>query len=157
MYSPMHPPHSTNANNNLLSQQANRSTSSISSASRAAKSYQSVSTRSAGIEDASPVQLTQLLFDGALARLTTAKGHMQRKEIAKKGEILGKAIALINELQHSLNQEAGGDLAERLDNLYDYMLRQLTIANRDNNPDIIDEVHHLLSQITDAWRQLPQR
>lgn len=160
MYAPLSPTSQKSSALRPLANDTNSPSSPLSTASahtsakKAAGYYQTISTGSAGIETASPMKLTQMLFDGALARLLAAKGHMQRNETAKKGENIGKAIAIINELQHSLNLDQGGELAERLDGLYDYMLRQLTKANLENNPDFIDEVHHLLAQITEGWRQL---
>ncbi|MCB1737229.1 MAG: flagellar export chaperone FliS [Gammaproteobacteria bacterium] len=104
------------------------------------------------IEDAKPAELVYMLFEGAISRLAAAKGHIERKEIARKGEMISKATAIIIELQRSLDMEKGGEFAERLDALYDYMLRQLTQANLHNDLDKVEEVIKLLSPIRDAWK-----
>jgi flagellar protein FliS len=47
--------------------------------------------------------------------------------------------------------EAGGELAIRLDQLYDYMARRLVSANRRNDPEALREVHRLLCEIRTGW------
>ncbi|MGB1111316.1 MAG: flagellar export chaperone FliS [Gammaproteobacteria bacterium] len=118
----------------------------------AATQYQSIGV-STGIESANPAELVHLLFEGAVARLRAARGHIERNEIARKGETLGAAADIIIELQRSLDMDKGGEFAERLDALYDYMLMQIARANLNNDVDKVDEVVNLLDPIRDAWKQ----
>jgi len=94
------------------------------------------------------------MMRGAQDRIASARGHMERKEAQKKGEQLGKAIALIDGLRGSLNIEAGGEIAANLDALYDYMGRRLAEANARNDVELLNEVSALLSEIRDAWEQV---
>lgn len=104
------------------------------------------------INNASPHKLITLLFEGALNAIATAKGHMQRNEIAEKGKAITKAIAIIDEgLKVSLDIEAGGELAQNLNDLYEYMCVRLLISNLKNDQDGLDEVAQLLSGIKEAW------
>lgn len=116
----------------------------------AVQNYTSVKVHS-GVESASPHRLIQMLFEGALERIAQAKGAMSQKQLARKGEMIGKAIAIVGGLQGSLNDKEGGRLAENLDNLYDYIIRRLTQANYENNPDYLDECGRLLGEIKSAW------
>ncbi len=116
----------------------------------AVQNYASVKVHS-GVESASPHRLIQLLFEGALERIAQAKGAMSQKQLARKGEMIGKAIAIVGGLQGSLNDRDGGGLAENLDNLYDYIIRRLTQANYENNPEYLDECGRLLGEIKSAW------
>lgn len=114
-------------------------------------SYQSVSV-DAAIASANPHQLILLLFDGAMASLVAAGGQMARKEIDTKGLSISKAIDIIrNGLMASLDQEAGGELAERLDALYEYMCNRLLYANLKNDEKALEEVRNLLNELRDAW------
>jgi flagellar protein FliS len=71
-----------------------------------------------------------LLFAGAQAAIGKARGAMQQQQIAAKGEAISKAIDIIaNGLKLSLDVEKGGELAERLDALYDYLVLRLLRAN----------------------------
>jgi flagellar protein FliS len=108
-----------------------------------------------GVEAADPHQLILMLFDGALLSVSAAALHMKRKEIARKGEAVSKAINIIaNGLKASLDLEAGGELAEKLSALYEYMCNRLLYANLHNQPAPLDEVSHLLAELKDAWVQI---
>lgn len=113
------------------------------------------------VESADPHKLILMLFEGALLAVASASLHMQRQEIARKGEAVSKAINIIlNGLKASLDMTAGGDLADKLAGLYDYMSHRLLYANMENNQAALDEVSHLLSELKLAWeqigRQVPQ-
>ena len=104
---------------------------------------------------ASPHRLIQMLLDGALDRLASAKGHMLRGEVAAKGNRIRGALLLIGGLRSSLNKEAGGSIARNLDMLYDYMERRLVLANANNDPEVLGEVVSLLMEIKTAWDAIP--
>jgi len=96
-----------------------------------------------------------MLMAGALEKIAIAKGHMERQEIAQKGGHISWAISIIDGLRASLNLEAGGEIAQNLDDLYDYMTRRLARANVENNMDLLDEVASLLRTIKGAWDEIP--
>lgn len=116
----------------------------------AIQSYSSVKVHS-GVEEASPHRLIQMLFEGALERIAQAKGAMLQNQIARKGEFIGKAVNIVGGLQGSLNDKEGGNLAANLDGVYDYVIRRLTQANFENNPDYLDECSRLLHEIKAGW------
>ncbi|UTF60803.1 flagellar export chaperone FliS [Gilvimarinus sp. DA14] len=121
--------------------------------SAAARQYQQVNVQSS-VVDASPHRLIQMLFEGALERIAQAKGAMLRSDIALKGELISKAIKIIQGLQGSLNDNEGGDLAANLDQIYDYIIRTMIQANRQNKPELLDECGQLLGEIKSAWDQI---
>ncbi|MCG6939217.1 MAG: flagellar export chaperone FliS [Gammaproteobacteria bacterium] len=108
-----------------------------------------------GVTDASPHRLVEMLLEGALEKLAKAKYFLKRGELVTKGETIGQAIAIIGGLQSGLNIDAGGELAENLDRLYDYMARRLLQANMENDENIIDEVSSLLKEIKTGWDAIP--
>ena len=116
--------------------------------------YNSVSVNS-GVEDATPHRLVQMLMEGALDKIATAKGHMVHNEPAEKGRFISWAISIISGLQSSLDMEAGGELSRNLDDLYDYMVRRLGEAGAGNDPAILDEVSALLLEVKSAWDVIP--
>jgi len=116
----------------------------------ALKQYQTVNTQ-AQVVDASPHRLIQRLMEGGLSRLAQAKGAMERGQVALKGELLGKAIAIIGGLREGLDLRQGGELAANLDSLYEYMSSRLLQANRSNDVAIIDEVAGLLREVKSGW------
>lgn len=100
------------------------------------------------------LQLILHMMEGAISRIATARGHMARHEAAPKGEELGRAIGLIDGLRTSLDKEQGGDIAQNLEALYDYMMHRLVEANLNDNTEILDEVEDLLHEIKSGWQEL---
>jgi flagellar protein FliS len=106
----------------------------------------------AAVSTASPHQLIVLLFEGASQAIVVARGGIEAGDIPKKGAAITKAIdIIINGLRASLNLEEGGDLAQNLYALYDYMARRLLHANLHNDKAALDEVLKLLNEIHGAW------
>jgi len=120
--------------------------------SNGAKQYQQMSAHTA-VMDADPHRLIQLLFEGALARIAKAKGHIARKEIEARNETINSAIRIVGGLQESLDMDAG-EIAQNLDNLYDYMIRRLFEANSKSSNVMLDEVANLLIEIKTAWDEI---
>ncbi len=117
--------------------------------------YKKVSLHSS-LMDASPHRLVQMLMEGVLEKIAEAKGNMLNQYIAKKCKDIGTAITIISGLQASLNKEAGGEVAENLDSLYDYMCRRLVMANSCNDETILDEVATLMVEIKAGWDGIPE-
>lgn len=108
-----------------------------------------------GVEQADAHGLVNLLFKGAIEKLLSAKGHIDREELHEKAVNITKTIAILDGLRSSLNLENGGEIAQNLDDLYDYMQRRLVVANADNDKGIINEVNDLLHEIQEAWNSIP--
>ena len=120
----------------------------------AISAYREVSV-DAAVEAADPHGLILLLFSGAQAAIGSARVAMQQDQIAVKGESISKAIDIIsNGLKASLDLEKGGELAARLQALYDYMVLRLLQANLKNNLKVLEEVSELLETIHSAWREI---
>jgi flagellar protein FliS len=105
---------------------------------------------------ASPHQLIQLLMENTLRKIAAAKSYMLQgsskwENVAKKGENISNAIALVEGLRLALDKQAGGEIAQNLEDLYDYFERRLAIANAKNDPAILDEVSSLMNEIKSAW------
>ncbi|GGY70053.1 B-type flagellar protein FliS [Cellvibrio zantedeschiae] len=117
---------------------------------QAAQHYSSVKNQGS-VLDASPHRLIQMLFEGALERIAQAKGAMLQNQVARKGELISKAINIVGGLQGSLNDKEGGELAANLEGLYDYIVRRLIKANLSNDPEILDECGRLLGELKSGW------
>lgn len=116
----------------------------------ALQQYQSVNTQAQAV-DANPHRLIQMLMEGGLTRLAQARGAMERQQVAQKGELISKAIGIINGLREGLDVKNGGEIATNLDQLYDYMVRRLMEANLNNEPAILEEVSGLLREVKAGW------
>jgi flagellar secretion chaperone FliS len=111
----------------------------------------------AEILGSSPHRLIMLLFDGAFAYIAQAKAHMAAGEVQAKAEAITRAVDVISRgLRSSLNIRDGGELAQALDDLYEYIGLQLVKGHMQNNPALLDEATTLLKQLADAWAQIEQ-
>ena len=127
---------------------------------KAAAQYRVV--RSHGlVADASPTRLVQIMFEHILSQLTTARGCMERikdnrplNEVTAKVTAIAKAMALIGQLNGTLDMERGGEVAKNLRALYEYMLNRLTLANATNDPGLVAEVAGLVAEIKIGWDQI---
>jgi len=107
-------------------------------------------------EGASPHRLIQLLMDGALEKIRIAKGVMERRNIPEKVRQINWALSIVDGLRQSLDMEKGGEIAQNLDAIYDYIQRRIVVANMENDPRILDEVAGLLAEIKTAWDVVPE-
>lgn len=116
-----------------------------------ARTYAKVGIESS-VTTADPHKLISMLYQGALLAIANAKNSILRENISARGAAISKAIAIIGEgLNASLDKSVGGDLAQNLSSLYDYMVMRLVAANLKNDMAALDEVARLLSDLKGAW------
>ena len=124
---------------------------------RALNSYSALEVET-GVESASPQRLIIMLYDGAIKSVYAAKAAMARGDVAGRGAALSKAISIIDEgLRAALDLENGGEIAQNLMALYDYISRRLLHANLKNDVKSVDEAARLLGELKQAWEVLEQR
>ena len=118
---------------------------------RDANAYARIGVES-GILSASPHQRIVMLFDGYQTSIRLARLHLQAGNIAEKGRAITKAINIVSQgLRASLDLEQGGEIAEQLDQLYDYTVRLLLRANLNNDEAALITASQLLDTIAAAW------
>lgn len=125
------------------------------SRSMGANVYANVGLQSS-VLDANPHRLIQMLMEGFLQSVNVASHAMQRGDYALKGAQISKAIAILGGLKDGLDEEKGGELAANLKDLYSYMEMRLFEASAKNEPAYLEEVKVLMSEIKEAWDQVPE-
>ena len=118
--------------------------------------YAQIDTESA-IHNASPHQVIKLLMQGFLTNINKAKASIQAGDINAKNHFIHKARDIIYGLLEALNLEEGGELAQNLQMLYEYITRRLSEANLHNSIDMLDEVAGLLREIKTGWDAIPEK
>jgi len=91
------------------------------------------------------------LMDNALRRIDQARHWMADEDSLEKHHLLSAAVQIVGELRSTLDVRAGGPFAANLDDLCDYMARQLVAANLQNRVAALDEVADLLREVRTAW------
>ena len=123
------------------------------SARNFANQYRQTGVSSAVLE-ASPHELVTLMLAGARERARLAIACLERGDLPRKAQAISEAGAIIGGLDGALNLEAGGEIADGLQALYDYAQRRLAAANAFNDPEPLFEVDNLLGEIESAWRAI---
>ncbi len=121
-----------------------------------AKAYAQVGLES-GVNSASPHGLILMLYDGAVQAIRQAIMYQQQNAPAEKGVAVGKALRIIDEgLKAALDVKAGGDLAEQLALLYNYIAKELLVASAQNNAERMNNCIVLLEDLRSAWADIGQ-
>ena len=105
------------------------------------------------IHTASKEQILLMLYQAAIKNCKKAMEAIDEGQIAKKGEFIGKLQDIIIELNNSLNHEVGGDVADELASLYDYLLYETTQANIKIDKKPLESVHQILGTLYEGWSQ----
>ncbi len=95
--------------------------------------------------------LDLLLIESALEHVATARRWMTAGESTEKHHLLSAAVQIVGELRSTLDIREGGPFAAHLDDLCDYMARQLLAADRHNRVETLDQVADLLREIRSVW------
>jgi flagellar protein FliS len=112
--------------------------------------YQTVSVHG-GVADADPHAMVLMLMDAATERMAKARGCIERGEKVRQAGLLHSSVQIVAELRGSLNIKEGGELAQNLSNLYEYMIRRLVVGNATSDAKIVLEVARLMDEIRTAW------
>lgn len=95
------------------------------------------------------------MFDAIQKNIAIAAGAIDRNEVKLKGGKISQAIEIIDNLRASLDMYKGGELAENLYALYDYMERRLVEANLTDNKTVLSEVSSLVEELKEGWSAIP--
>lgn len=106
------------------------------------------------ISTQSPGRLVVMLYEGAIKFLSQAVVAMEQDDPAEKGRLIARAGDIIIELDCVLDMEAGGEVAANLHGLYDFMIRHLCTAHRNNDAAMMQEVISLLVELNEGWKAI---
>lgn len=111
--------------------------------------------RKAQIETAPPHKLVAMLLHGAVIRCQQAKEALEKGLHNEARPLLLKAQDIVAELMSSLDFEKGGEIAQRLFLLYEFVYRRLVEANVSRNPGALADALQVLRGLEEAWNALP--
>jgi len=105
------------------------------------------------INYASKEQLLMMLLEGACKFAKIGRQAIIDKDVKKAHENLVKTQDIFYELMATLDVKKGGEWAETLYNVYDFIVRRLVDANLKKDVVIVDEVIPLIEEIRDTWNE----
>ncbi|OFW46068.1 MAG: flagellar export chaperone FliS [Acidobacteria bacterium RIFCSPLOWO2_12_FULL_67_14b] len=101
-----------------------------------------------------PLELVVMLYDGALRFLAVARDAVERKDIHARRDAISRVLAIISELQSTLDMDRGGTLAADLDGLYGYITRRVMDAALHNDTVPLDDARRLIETLRDGWQTI---
>jgi flagellar protein FliS len=107
--------------------------------------------RQTEIESRTPLELVVMLYDGALRFTAEAREAIVRRDIRSRQQSLSRALAIVSELQSTLDMESGGDLAAELDKLYGFVRDRLVDASLKQDLKPLDEARRVLATLREGW------
>ena len=103
------------------------------------------------VQTASPEQILIQLYDGAIRFVHQAKTAFAEGREADKAKAISKTVAIVAAFSNTLDREVGGEIAEELSQLYDFILRELSLANSTNDAAKLDPVEKILLDLREAF------
>ncbi len=102
----------------------------------------------------SPLQLVVMCYDGMIRFMKKAYQSIEKNDIENKVKFINKTIAIVDELQNSLDFVQGGEVARNLDRVYDYFNNELMKIGIDNNLESLLHLETLASDLRSAWSKI---
>jgi len=100
---------------------------------------------------ASPIELTRLLYQRAIALVRNAREHLNNGKVKERSDCISKAWEILLEFITALRPEEAPELCARLRALYCYMQGRLLQANLEQSDEPLADVLGLLTTLADAW------
>lgn len=103
---------------------------------------------------ASPLELISILYEHAILCVREARVCLSKGEINSRSAAIAKVIAIISELDGSLDHKSGAEIAVNLAKLYQYMRERLMAASAMQDDEPLREMETLLTTLGEAWRAI---
>lgn len=110
--------------------------------------------RQTEVRSRTPLELVVMLYDGALTFMTAAQDAIDRGDIPARRTAISKTLAIVSELQSTLNMEQGGHIAASLDELYRWSSARLLDAAAANDAGPVTEVVQVFRTLRDGWNDI---
>ena len=111
----------------------------------------------ASIENAPPVKLVRLLYQGAIRFLDTAAACDPRAADSKFNHWLGRAEDIVVELRISIEPGPAPEIAASLSDLYGFVENAIREARRDRKVEPLAGARTVLATLLEAWTAIDTR
>jgi flagellar protein FliS len=110
--------------------------------------------RQTEVQSRTPLELVVMMYDGALRFLTEARGAIERRDVRARREPVSRALAIISELQSTLDMEKGREIASSLDALYIYVISRIVEAGAKQDVGLLDDAVRVLNILREGWLEI---
>lgn len=117
--------------------------------SRGIQAYRQTDLQSMGKE-----KLIVLLYRKILEHLDAAAVAAGAQDRAGMGSRLGRAQRIVTELRGALDHDVGGDIADNLAALYDFVFKEILQMLVDQDPVHVANARRVLEPLLEAWSSI---
>jgi flagellar secretion chaperone FliS len=110
--------------------------------------------RQLSVQGATPIGLIVMLYDGAISALQRANAAIEARDIEKKCAHLNRVLAIVAQLEGTLDFDRGGEVAQTLQQLYVHARARILQANIENSKEILTSLAQQFSTVREAWDQI---
>lgn len=100
---------------------------------------------------ATPVELTRMLFEGAVKAVQDAIAAHRAGDILARGNAVTRAVQILGELRFSLRRDVAPQYCDTLSGLYGYLQNRLIQAHAEKSESMLQEVLQLIQTLLDGW------
>jgi flagellar protein FliS len=100
---------------------------------------------------ATPVELTRMLYEGAVQAVREALTAHRGGDILARGNSVTKAVQILGELRFSLRRDVAPQYCDTLSGLYSYLQNRLIQAHAEKSESILQEVLQLIQTLLEGW------
>jgi len=100
---------------------------------------------------ATPMELTRMLFEGAVKAVQEAVTAHQAGDILARGNAVTRAVQILGELRFSLRRDVAPQYCDTLSGLYGYLQNRLIQAHAQKSEPMLQEVLQLIQTLLDGW------
>src|SRR5665213_1491121 len=100
---------------------------------------------------ATPVELTRMLYEGAIQAVEEALTAQRGGDILARGNAVTKAVQILGELRFSLRRGVAPQYCDTLSGLYGYLQNRLIQAHAEKSESMLQEVLQLVQTLLEGW------
>lgn len=110
--------------------------------------------RTASVENAPPIQIIRMLYEGAIRFLDQASRLDPKDPKSGYPEAIARVDDIVVELRLALDKDVGADVGDNLERLYLYCEDELGRASMERTTEPLPNVRTVLEILLDAWQQV---
>lgn len=95
-----------------------------------------------------------MLYEGLIKYVRQAKNALENDQSQMAHDKLLQSQEIVTELISTLDMDVGGEIAEELYSLYDYMLHNLIQANVETDPFRLEDILPVIEELNEAWDEV---
>ena len=107
--------------------------------------------KNTSVQSASREKILLMLYEGCIRFMKQALMAIDKKDIAGRGMNIGRAFDIVNELNNTLNHEAGPEIASNLEQLYMFISEQLTKSNATGQKKPLEDALKIMETLYSGW------